>query len=63
MLSNQPWDVSAGVLLVRESGGAVYDFDGAPYTSHSRFTIASTPGIADSIGGLVRQAIAETAPT
>ena len=61
MLSNRPWDVSAGVLLVREGGGAVYDYDGAAYTSRSRFTIASTAGLADSITALLRVAISETA--
>ena len=29
MLSNLPWDVSAGVLLAREAGGEVYDLDGS----------------------------------
>lgn len=61
MLSNRPWDVSAGVLLAREAGGAVYDYDGAAYTSRSRFTIASTAGLADSITALLRVAISETA--
>jgi myo-inositol-1(or 4)-monophosphatase len=27
----QPWDTAAGWLIVEESGGAVSDFDGAPY--------------------------------
>jgi myo-inositol-1(or 4)-monophosphatase len=61
MLSNRPWDVSAGVLLVRESGGLVYDYDGADYTSRSRFTIASASGLTDPITELVQQAISETA--
>src|SRR5687767_6532666 len=29
-LSNRPWDVSAGVLLVQEAGGTVFDASGAP---------------------------------
>ncbi len=29
MLSNFPWDVTAGLLLVREAGGLVYDYDGS----------------------------------
>lgn len=58
MLSNRPWDVSAGVLIVREAGGVVYDYDGAPYTSRSRFTIASVPSLADPITDLVRDAVA-----
>lgn len=27
----KPWDVAAGVLLVREAGGVVTDFNGVPY--------------------------------
>ncbi len=29
MLSNLPWDVTAGLLLVREAGGVVFDYDGS----------------------------------
>lgn len=42
MLSNLPWDVSGGVLLVREAGGAVYDRDGSDHGLASSATIAST---------------------
>lgn len=42
MLSNLPWDVSGGVLLVREAGGAVYDLDGSDHGLASSATIAST---------------------
>lgn len=45
MLSNRAWDVSAGVLLAREAGGLVYDFDGSEHSVDSRFTIASAPGL------------------
>ncbi len=31
MLSNLPWDVTAGLLLVREAGGVVFDYDGSPH--------------------------------
>lgn len=49
MLSNLPWDVSGGVLLVREAGGRVYDHDGSPHTPSSRFTLASTSGLVDPV--------------
>jgi myo-inositol-1(or 4)-monophosphatase len=42
MLSNLPWDVSGGVLLVREAGGTVYDLDGSDHGLGSASTIAST---------------------
>jgi len=45
MLSNRSWDVSAGVLLVRESGGEVYDLDGSDHDLDSRCTLASLPGL------------------
>ena len=35
MLSSLPWDVSGGVLLVREAGGAVYDAGGREQVASS----------------------------
>ncbi len=49
MLSNRAWDVSAGVLLAREAGALAYDGDGSEHGVDSRFTIASTPGLKDSL--------------
>ena len=59
MLSNLPWDVSAGVLLVREAGGEVYDLDGSPYSPESTFTIASTPSLRKPLLAVVQGALAE----
>ena len=59
MLSNLPWDVSAGVLVAREAGAEVYDHDGSPYGPRSRFTIASAPGVRDELVALVADALAE----
>ena len=42
-LSNIPWDVSAGVLLVREAGGLVFDGDGQDHGPQASFTLAATP--------------------
>ncbi|HEY0263787.1 MAG TPA: inositol monophosphatase family protein [Granulicella sp.] len=36
-----PWDTSAGVLLVEEAGGAVTHFDGGPFTLDSREVLAT----------------------
>jgi myo-inositol-1(or 4)-monophosphatase len=55
MLSNLPWDVTAGLLLVREAGGAVYDFDGSDHDDSSRFTLASTPSLVEPIVGLLAE--------
>jgi myo-inositol-1(or 4)-monophosphatase len=57
MLSNVPWDVSAGLLLVREAGGAVYDHDGSSHDESSRYTLASVPSLAEPIGQVVQGAM------
>jgi len=57
MLSNLPWDVTAGLLLVREAGGAVYDFDGGEHDAASRFTIASDPSLVEPVGRFVRESM------
>ena len=48
-LSNNPWDVQAGVLLAREAGAQVYDHDGTNHTIHSQYTLASNPTIKSEI--------------
>ena len=57
MLSNLPWDVTAGLLLVREAGGLVYDYDGSDHGARSRFTLASEPSLAEPICRIVREAM------
>jgi myo-inositol-1(or 4)-monophosphatase len=57
MLSNLPWDVTAGMLLVREAGGMIYDYDGSPHNVRSRFTFASVPSLADPVCEIVREAM------
>ncbi|PLX74367.1 MAG: inositol monophosphatase [Desulfuromonas sp.] len=37
----KPWDIAAGVLLVREAGGLVSDFDGLPMSLERREILAS----------------------
>jgi myo-inositol-1(or 4)-monophosphatase len=36
-----PWDTSAGFLLVEEAGGTITHFDGSPFTLDSRETLAT----------------------
>jgi myo-inositol-1(or 4)-monophosphatase len=36
-----PWDVAAGSLIVEEAGGKVTDFQGNPFSIHSREILAS----------------------
>jgi len=39
-----PWDIAAGILLVREAGGAISDRDGGPVSIRSEGAIAGAPG-------------------
>ncbi len=57
MLSNLPWDVTAGLLLVRESGGVVFDHDGSDHCADSRFTLASEASLAEPVRRLVSAAM------
>ncbi len=39
----KPWDVSAGVVILREAGALVTDADGAPWTAHSESICCANP--------------------
>ncbi len=41
----EPWDVAAGLILVREAGGVVLQRDGAPATIESRAVAAAAPAV------------------
>ncbi len=41
----QPWDVAAGLLLVREAGGAVTNHQGAPASIFDRGIVAAPPAV------------------
>ena len=56
MLSNLPWDVTAGLPLVREANDFVYAYDGSPHSAESRYTLASVSSLAEP----VRQIVAES---
>lgn len=51
-LSNNAWDMSAGVVLARETGHRVVDLTGDDYTLNSNATIAAHPRL---IGALLAQ--------
>jgi myo-inositol-1(or 4)-monophosphatase len=52
----QPWDVAAGLLLVGEAGGQVYDFEGRPAELSSSNFLACNPALStpllDALAGL-----------
>jgi myo-inositol-1(or 4)-monophosphatase len=47
-----PWDTSAGFLLVEEAGGTITHFDGSPFTLDSRETFATNGLIHAEMQGL-----------
>lgn len=57
ILSNNPWDTAAGVLLAREAGAHVFDASGRPHTADSAETIAVAPGISEDLLALVRRSV------
>jgi myo-inositol-1(or 4)-monophosphatase len=49
----KPWDTAAGILIVREAGGRVSTFDGAPCTPYSKSIVASNPFIHEEMTRLL----------
>ncbi|MFK3984988.1 inositol monophosphatase family protein [Micromonospora sp. NPDC050397] len=56
MLSNKPWDTSAGVIIAREAGAQLTDLDGSTHTADSEATIGSSPELLPELLDLVRKA-------
>lgn len=56
IMSNQPWDTAAGVIIAREAGAEVVDQDGSPHTSESSATIAANPRLLPAALKLVSEA-------
>lgn len=50
-----PWDVAAGVLLVREAGGRATDFDGSPDCVSGEYIVASNDHIHDRMLRVIRE--------
>ncbi|MFJ5993315.1 inositol monophosphatase family protein [Lentzea sp. NPDC092896] len=57
ILSNQPLDLAAGILIAREAGALVFDSSGIQHTKESSNTVAVAPGIARQLLSLVQSAI------
>lgn len=62
MLSNLPWDVSGGVLLVREAGGVVSDLDGSEHDLRSTATVACTREVRGPVLEAARASSGAAAP-
>ncbi len=52
-----PWDVAAGILLVREAGGRATDFDGTPHCLSGAAIVASNGLIHDQMLEVAREPI------
>ncbi|MEU8397811.1 inositol monophosphatase [Nonomuraea sp. NPDC048892] len=61
MLSNNPWDTAAGVVVAREAGAVVVDRDGSPHTMASSATIVAAPKLVGDIVELINEAHLPTA--
>lgn len=53
MLSNNSWDVMAGVVIAREAGAIVLGADGEPHSLNSAATIAVAPGLVPHLMRLI----------
>jgi len=58
----KPWDVAAGVLLVREAGGRATDFEGGPDCLSGEFIVASNGRIHDQMLRVIREGAAAPRP-
>ncbi|MBN1173263.1 MAG: inositol monophosphatase family protein [Micromonosporaceae bacterium] len=56
IFSNKPWDTAAGVVIAREAGAEVVDFDGADHTVDSAATVGVTPKLRAQMVRLIREA-------
>ncbi len=64
-LGLEPWDVAAGVALVREAGGLIGDIAGGGAMVHGGSIVAANGALFETFAGLLRASIAAagTAPT
>lgn len=54
IFGNDPWDVAAGAILVREAGGLVVDANGDKQTMRSRSTVAASAEMMDELLDLTK---------
>ena len=55
MIGVRAWDIAAGWIMVKEAGGKVTDFDGDPFTLHSKNLLATNGKIHDEIASIVKK--------
>jgi len=54
----KPWDMAAGVLLVREAGGMVVDFDGSDRYMHNGNLVAANPRVMHAMLNIIQASVA-----
>jgi myo-inositol-1(or 4)-monophosphatase len=52
----KPWDLAAGVVLVREAGGVTTDYDGIEVDIHAGWIVAANPRIHQPMLEILREA-------
>jgi myo-inositol-1(or 4)-monophosphatase len=57
MLSNNPWDTAAGVVIAREAGATVLDLDGSPHSMAAQATIAASPKLVADLVELIAETL------
>lgn len=57
ILSNKPWDVAAGIIIAREAGASVVDFDGSDHDADSTATLAAPSGMVNELASVVRSTV------
>lgn len=55
VFSNNPWDMQAGVLMVREAGGSVVDSSGVPHSLSSQETFCGNSALLDMLLELLQK--------
>lgn len=53
----QPWDVSAGLLLVKEAGGVVTDYKGNDYRSSMRACVSGNPFVQPQLLKIIQDTV------
>jgi myo-inositol-1(or 4)-monophosphatase len=53
----QPWDIAAGILLVREAGGMATQLDGQPATAYSSGVLAGNKAIYPALHKLLSETV------
>ena len=52
----KPWDIAAGIVMVREAGGLATRFDGSPLDIPDGEILACTPSLRDAAREVLREA-------